>query len=65
LSEGLEARRVKALRSESRDGDMHVMPNFGKEHEISSDCWCCPVPQETGGAEAYVDALTWVHEVQQ
>lgn len=25
-----------------RDNVIHVYPLFGKPHEVSVDCWCCP-----------------------
>lgn len=26
----------------SKEGDVHTMPNFGREHQASSSCWCRP-----------------------
>ncbi len=25
---------------------VHVYPLFGREHEVSTDCWCHPLPDE-------------------
>lgn len=41
-----------------QDGDLHVMPNFGRPHEDSTACWCTPRPDP----ESF---RVWIHEVEQ
>lgn len=24
------------------DGNIHIIPNYGKEHYENIECWCCP-----------------------
>lgn len=37
---------------------VHVMPNFGREHNASSGCWCSPIRD----AKALLEGNTvWVH----
>ena len=41
--------------------DIHVMPDYGREHVSRSDCWCRPViDEDTKDSERY-KALVWVH----
>jgi hypothetical protein len=28
----------------TEDDNVHVIPVYGREHTLSADCWCCPVP---------------------
>lgn len=46
-------------------GDVHVMPDFGKEHQDSSECWCRPSPDPATLDRAKHDHTVWIHEVQQ
>jgi len=41
------------------NGDVHVSPNFGREHETSCRCWCSPELNFTADNGNQV----WVHRV--
>jgi len=46
------------------DGDCHVMPTYGREHETSPKCWCTPdVDEETAKKFKIGEAtaLVWIH----
>lgn len=43
---------------------IHVMPQFGKEHECTRDCWCEPVCENTLEViHGEAAALIYIHNV--
>jgi len=40
--------------------DRHVMPEYGREHDSSPDCWCGPSAEDVPGARGRV----WLHREQ-
>ena len=35
---------VCPIGEETPPESIHVVPNFGREHDLTEDCWCHPVP---------------------
>lgn len=47
--------------SRDGEGDVHVMPSFGRPHVESKDCWCRPQEEpETRDRRKYIVSV-WVH----
>lgn len=46
------------MKDKNIDGNVHVVPMHGPEHEESKDCWCCPdlIEDDThnGGKKCYL-----------
>lgn len=56
---------MTVTQTKSKEGDVHVMPNFGREHVDSSECWCRPkADPSTLDRERYAHTL-WIHELEQ
>ena len=47
----------------SAEGDVHVMPTYGRPHDATSDCWCEPtIDPLRPGEKRY--ATLWIHKEQ-
>jgi hypothetical protein len=45
----------------SKDGDLHVVPIHGREHNSSSECWCFP---DVHDHDLLEDTVLWVHNLE-
>lgn len=51
--------------ADSEEGDVHVMPDFGRPHDGSSRCWCRPRPDPSTLDRTQYAHTVWIHEAQQ
>ena len=40
------------------NGDKHVVPDFGRKHDLSLDCWC--IPKRSDNVDMVI--IHWSHE---